>query len=187
MTADEQREQHEFLLSQYLDGNLDAEGTRNLEKRLAEDAELAALLDGLRQTDRLVKLSAGPVPNLDWERFARQAAWRREAYDLMQRRRRLVRLFVPLAAAAAIVFMATLYFTGPDGQQAGPTSVVTINRGDQRPGAANLGPAFAEVSVVRLPALEVVSPTAQPRTTAAVAAVGSDRDTTSYEETTPYF
>ena len=187
MNADEQHEQQEFLLSQYLDGSLEAEAARNLEQRLAEDAELAALLEELRRTDRLVKLSADRVPDLDWERFAQQAAWRREAYDLGQRRRRLVRLFVPLAAAAAIVLMATLYFTGPGSQQAGPEAFVTLNRGGERPSAADLGPAFAEVSVVRLPAVEVISPTARPRTTAAVAVAGSARDATRYEETTPYF
>ncbi|MCP4593540.1 MAG: hypothetical protein GY842_22615, partial [bacterium] len=60
----------EFLLSRYLDGDLDAAERRELESTLRTDPELAELLEGYRRVDRLVRSQHAPAPELDWERFA---------------------------------------------------------------------------------------------------------------------
>jgi anti-sigma factor RsiW len=62
-------EHREFLLSEYLDGGLSPEESRDMEERMAQDAELAAALGELRELNRLLKL-ASPLPRIRWKELA---------------------------------------------------------------------------------------------------------------------
>ncbi|MCP4248674.1 MAG: hypothetical protein GY778_16640 [bacterium] len=184
-------EQQEFLLSQYLDGDLDEESRRRLEDRLQTDAALADALERLRQVDRLVRESAGPVPELDWERFAAQAAMRREGLPEWGRRRRILRLYTPLAAAATIVLASTLYLTmGRSASDAplGPSfASVSISRADAWQGDPAVGEALAEVSFGRTGQALGAMQQANGGILVAAAGAGPPVGEPVVEEATPFF
>ncbi|MCY3868090.1 MAG: hypothetical protein OXG87_00960 [Gemmatimonadetes bacterium] len=88
----------------YVDGNLSAEHAREIETRIAEDAEFRAEYDLLRHVQR--RLSQRPMessPGL-WDGV--QAQIREESlwHSLVWAGKRLV----PLAAAAAVIFMVLI-------------------------------------------------------------------------------
>ena len=60
----------EFLISQYLDGTLDAERRRTLARRIEQDPAMARLLEEYRALEQLTRQAAGGVPEVDWEVFA---------------------------------------------------------------------------------------------------------------------
>ncbi|MHC4064325.1 MAG: anti-sigma factor family protein [Planctomycetota bacterium] len=167
-------EQQEFLLSQDLDGDLDEAARRKLERQIEADPNLAARLEELRQADQLVKAWAGPVPELDWERFAEEAARRRAVYDTWQRRSRILRLHAPLSAAAMIALAVTVYFAAgrwrPAQVPADAFVSVSVQRADAWRHAPGLGEALAEVSFGRTGM--VPEALAAPRAAVAVAAAG---------------
>ena len=70
---DDQQEQKAYLLSQYLDGDLDEADRREVERMLAEDSQWALELERLKKVDELAKRWGEHVPELDWERFTQQA------------------------------------------------------------------------------------------------------------------
>lgn len=138
-----------FLLSEYLDGSLDAEQSRDLEREMAADPELRREFESMRKLSTLIQ-RAGSTDSieLDWERFTWENRDRREAADAASRRRLMFRVFVPLAAAAALLLVFTTTF-----QQLQPVpddvvsvaTLVTIDRaGPQVPASAGV-----EVSVSR--------------------------------------
>ena len=89
-------------LHAYLDGELSAEEAARVEGVLASDPALAAELEALRGLDRALDLLEGRRPPVGFtERVA--AAARRG-----RRRSMLVRLALPLAAAAALMFAVIL-------------------------------------------------------------------------------
>lgn len=88
----------------YVDGNLPAEQVREIEVRIAEDAEFRAEYDLLRHVQRrLSKRPMEPSPGL-WDGV--QAQIREESLwnSLVWAGKRLV----PLAAAAAVIFMVLI-------------------------------------------------------------------------------
>ncbi len=88
----------------YVDGNLSAEQAREIEARIAEDAEFRAEYDLLRHVQRrLSQRSMAPSPGL-WDGV--QAQIREESLwnSLVWAGKRLV----PLAAAAAVIFMVLI-------------------------------------------------------------------------------
>ncbi len=182
-SEDNNQDQQEFLLNQYLDGDLDEVARGEVERQLADDPGLAALSEQLGRTDRLVQDWAGPVPELDWDRFAEEVARRREQAERLRRRRRLFRLFAPLSAAAAILLLI------PPNQQYRGFAEVSVRRGDAWKGTTGLDAAYAEVSVVRSPGLQIIDtargwPGRRSASTAAVTAAGIK---SVYDQTTPYF
>jgi hypothetical protein len=104
------REQDEFLVSQYLDGSLGASDVRDLLTRVDSDPELARLLASFQAVDRSVADWSGEIPgDVDWGRFERDYKWERTAVvDRVSGGRWVYRLLVPLSAAAAILLVATL-------------------------------------------------------------------------------
>ncbi len=175
MSVDGDEHTHnEFLLSQYLDGDLSEADRVDLERRLESDASLSALLEDLRRTDRLVQNWAGAAPELDWSRFQSAISEKRERDDARRRRRLIFRLVTPLSAAAAIAVAATLYFAGdqPASPQPGaPVALVTVDRANEWASDANRGHALSEVTFDRTrPPLKDAK--VVPSTVVAVAAVG---------------
>ena len=88
----------------YVDGNLSAEHAREIEARIAEDAEFRAEYDLLRHVQRrLSQRPIAPSPGL-WdgvqEQIREESIWN----SLVWAGKRLV----PLAAAAAVIFMVLI-------------------------------------------------------------------------------
>ena len=171
---DQQREQTEFLLSQYLDGDLGEAERAALERRLEADARLAALLEELRATDRLVNAWAMPVPELDWDRFTNQASAKRQNYDAQRRRGRILRLYAPLSAAAAIALAVTVYIAAErqvSVSEPAPVALVSVHRADAWRGSLEQEQVRAEVSFDRS-APPITDPVTGPSSSVAVASVG---------------
>lgn len=99
------------LLAAYLDGDTDDVTTRRLERRLAEDAQLAARLDAIAETrTQLQRLAAVRAPAAARQRIKDQLARHRRATEVTEAQRtaspRWVTRFAPLAAAAAVALIA---------------------------------------------------------------------------------
>ena len=186
-------ERLEYLLSRYIDGDLDESERRDLEHRLTDDAGLSARLEEFRKTDQLAKRWArAATPQLDWERFARQAARRRDQYEAGRRRQRTFRLFASLSAAAAVVLAVTAYWAvthpGLPGQADSSSVMVRVERGDAWKHSPDLGNAYASVSVMRNVGLQIIDSTASASSAAAVAAVAVLRPEAAQDEiATPLF
>ncbi|MEE9294161.1 MAG: hypothetical protein V3W34_04230 [Phycisphaerae bacterium] len=123
------QEQIEFLISQYLDGTLDETARRGLEKRLKRDVQLARTLEAYRAVDGLVREWGGDVPEPDWSRFDEEFQRRRAALDRPAGGNGLIfRLFVPAAAAAALIALF-VFLQDPLGVTTGlPEVMVRIGR-----------------------------------------------------------
>lgn len=104
-----QNEDREFLLSQYLDGQLDDAARFKLEAELAASAELRATLEQMRRVEGAVRRWGADVPAVDADRFVAAARGRRETYDSGRRIVRLYRVAGPLAMAAVIGLVVTGY------------------------------------------------------------------------------
>lgn len=88
----------------YVDGNLSAEHAREIEARIAEDADLRAEYDLLRHVQRrLGQRPMVPSPGL-WDGIQAQIGEESLWYSLVWAGKRLV----PLAAAAAVIFMVLI-------------------------------------------------------------------------------
>lgn len=190
--SNDEAEQIEFLVSCHLDGDLDGPTRADLEGRLEGDAELAATLEDFRRTDRLIQAWAGPVPGIDGERFVEEAARRRRLDDSWRRRRHRLRVFVPLAAAATIVLVVSLYSRIKPSLQDGAgraVAVVSVHRADAWRQAAGVGEAYAEVRFDRSPPQGIEAALAGPKTVVAVAvaAAGPAVSEVIAGEETPYF
>jgi len=189
--AGDKTEQQEFLLSQYLDGDLDEAARRELQRQLEADPKLAARLEKLRQADRLVQAWAGPAPELDWDRFAAEAARRRAGYETWRRRSRILRLYAPLSAAAAIALAVTVYFVAGRWRPAETPPErfvsVSIQRADAWRKDPSLGEAFARVSFDRAATLGTMELPPAAAVAVAAAGVGPPAAEAVFEETAPYF
>ncbi len=101
-------EQDFDLLSAYLDGQLSPDERRALEVRLAEDAELRAALDDLRQTVALLHAAPRLIPprnfTLDPAKYRRIKPWWAR-YGAMQ----TIGAFGALASAALIIIVAIAF------------------------------------------------------------------------------
>lgn len=123
---DNQREQGDFLVSQYVDGTLDATARREFEQRLASDVDLAKLVREYRAVDSAIGSWAERSPDLDWFRFEADVRRGRERIDAAGRGMpRIHGLFVPLAAAASIVFALSLWRSVPS-NDATTVAMVTV-------------------------------------------------------------
>ncbi|MBW3603326.1 MAG: hypothetical protein KY460_00200 [Actinobacteria bacterium] len=101
------------LLAAYLDGDTDDMTTRRLERRLAEDARLAARLDAIAETRaQLQRLDDVRATSAARQRVKDELARHRETPEVTRAQRpatlRWVTRFAPLAAAAAVAVIAVL-------------------------------------------------------------------------------
>jgi len=106
-TPADNRESLEYLLSRYLDGQLDDSTRADVERRLASDAKLASMLADLRRVDDWVREWGERVPVVDAEAFVAGARLRRENAKAGRRVIRLHRWMAPLAAAAVVALLVT--------------------------------------------------------------------------------
>ncbi len=101
--------QDEYLISQYLDGTLSDSVRGEFERRLTSETALAGLLERYRAIDGLVEAWGADVPEVDWARFESESGRRRGQLTAPRRRSGLIlKLFAPLAAAAAILMVVAL-------------------------------------------------------------------------------
>jgi negative regulator of sigma E activity len=168
------RDELEFAISQYLDGNLAAAEESALEARLASDADARALLAQYRGLDRALR--GAPLPNIDWDQLAGRIATAVAKQDEPAQSYRLhwVRTAAGLALAACVVIAVSvgirrLQSPSPIGiansqtrPQPEPKQIVVI---DMAPRAA---PSTAPVALVS------IGPSAAPQDRAALARYHED-------------
>ena len=102
------RDELEFAISQYLDGNLAAAEESALEARLASDADARALLAEYRSLDRVLRSS--PVPDVDFDALGSRirTAVAAQAEPAQSYRLHWVRTVAALALAACVVIAVSL-------------------------------------------------------------------------------
>jgi negative regulator of sigma E activity len=102
------RDELEFAISQYLDGNLAAAEESALEARLASDADARALLTEYRSLDRVLRSS--PIPDIDSVALADRIRGAVAGQDEPAQSYRLhwVRTAAVLALAACVVIAVSL-------------------------------------------------------------------------------
>jgi len=123
-------EHDEFLLSRLLDGDLATDEALALRRRMEQEPALQEAYDALARVDAALRTRQADRPVLDWGRFHREVMDRVQADAAVSHAtlqlRRWIRLGVPLAAAAAIVLLVSVYPfgtpTSPTGTGAGPDS-----------------------------------------------------------------
>jgi anti-sigma factor RsiW len=104
----------EYLLSGYLDGTLSPEEQIHVEARLRVEPELRDRLEALRRVDALVRRWGEVRPEVDSEEFAARLRTRLAAERLPHRPSKLLRLYAPLAAAAAVLLLGVFWLLTPD-------------------------------------------------------------------------
>src|SRR3954469_22671415 len=167
------RDELEFAISQYLDGNLAADEESALESRLAGDADARALFAEYRGLDRALR--AAPLPSFDFDSLAGRIHEAVAAQDEPAQSYRLhwVRFALALALAACVVIAVSIGIrrlqSPPNGTgsvvvgpQAEPKQIVVIDT-TPRP-APSAAPAAAAA----------VGPSTQPQDRAALARYHDD-------------
>ncbi len=170
----------EFLISQYLDGTLDEARQQALVERIQQDPDLERLLEEYRATDRIVRRAAGEVPEIDWAEFEAGVRRGRQASRVGSGScRKTIRVFAPLAAAAAVaIVFSLLYQVRPDRGSVGPASRVVTVVEIARPADPTPEPGEAFVSYSYEPdeSYEREQSAKPSRAVIALAAVGADVD-----------
>ena len=167
------RDELEFAISQYLDGNLAAAEEAALESRLASDADARALFAEYRGLDRALR--AAPLPSFDFDALAGRIHDAVAAEDEPAQSYRLhwVRTASALALAACVVIAVSLGIrrlqSPPTGPIAGvpahePQQIVVIDT-TARPASS-----AAPVPVITV----AVGPSTQPQDRAALARYHDD-------------
>lgn len=102
------RDELEYAISQYLDGNLAESEESALESRLSTDPDARALLAEYRGLDRALR--AAPLPYVDWDAFAGRIREAVAAVDEPAQSYRLhwVRTAAALALAACVVIAVSV-------------------------------------------------------------------------------
>lgn len=177
-------------LSDHLDGGIPVDEQAEFEAALAADPALRAEFDALVRVDQLVRASATPPPDLDWDAFTRDARAQREAAKAVPaQRRRPWRTAWAVAAAVALLVTAGLLWNAWPGADTAETSVaiVTLSRARVAPDAESV----ATASIVREPqtagaALRMGPPVA-PRTLIVAVASRPQRNDNTSDEDAGYF
>jgi hypothetical protein len=173
-------EELEFLISQYLDGTLDESQQEALVERIRQNPELARVLEEYRATDRMIRQAAGEVPEIDWAEFEAGVRRGRQASRVGSGGwRKTIRIFAPLAAAAAVaIVFSLLYQARPDRGSVGAASRVVTVVEIARPAEPTPEPGDAFVSYSYEPdkSYEQEQSAERSRPIIALAAVGADVD-----------
>jgi negative regulator of sigma E activity len=164
------RDELEFAISQYLDGNLAEAEESALEARLASDADARALLAEYRTLDRALR--AAPPPALDWDALSTRisAAVAEQDEPAQSYRLHWVRTASALALAACVVLAVGVgirRLQAPGGsrfvnKQPVPRQIVVVDT------TRRAVPSTAPVAVVS------VGPSAAPQDSAALARYHED-------------
>lgn len=145
----DRNEKREFLLSQYLDGQLDDAARAGLEAELSSDPELRKSLEQMRRVDQFIHQWGAQVPDVDADRFVAVARQRCETYEQSRKVVRVYRVLAALAMAAVIGLIVTGYLFVRTGttQRPEPAPVVAL---------VSVGPAAAMIHVAEAGAAPVV-------------------------------
>lgn len=99
----------DFLISQYVDGTLDASNRKLIEQQLSTNAEARQLYKEQRDVQDLLDDVGNRIPLIDWNKFDQTLAARLEEEVVGVQRVAMWRgWFRPLAAAAALGIAATI-------------------------------------------------------------------------------
>lgn len=122
-----EREQIEFLISQYVDGTLPASESAALESLLARDAEARELVAEYRQLDAALK--ASPVPAVRWDRFAEHLSQKiaDEPEPVNSYKITFVQRTVRFAIAATILLVSGLVIRSYLIDETPPADVMALN------------------------------------------------------------
>ena len=99
------REQLEFLISQYVDGTLSAAEVTALEQTLASDAEARAMLEDFRRLDASLKRETA-LPAINWDRLSERLSNAVAAEDDRASRVYRIGAWWGRVAVAAVVLIA---------------------------------------------------------------------------------
>jgi anti-sigma factor RsiW len=99
----------DFLISQHVDGCLDAAGKKSLEQRLMTDPDARKLYQEHRDVQDMLDDWGNRIPLINWDDFDKQLAGRLEKETVGAETRKPVRTwYKPVAAAAALFIAASL-------------------------------------------------------------------------------
>lgn len=144
------RDELEYAISQYLDGNLPALEVAALEERLAGDAEARAMLEEYRRLNTVLKASL-PVPAVEWDHFAArvQASLADEETPVRHYSIRSIGWIGRAAIAASLLFAVSLTLFLINTPAAPQGSVVVSGPSAEQ----SAGPVVAEISIGPSPAV----------------------------------
>ncbi|MFH0982306.1 MAG: hypothetical protein V2A79_12305 [Planctomycetota bacterium] len=181
----------EFLVSRYLDGDLTDAERREMENALHADPALARLLEAYRRTEALLRAQRDRGPELDWERFASEIRRRCAVEGTKPRWSVFYRLYAPLATAAVIALVCTVYFMARQKPEGPPGPAPTVMVRLTRPAEPEKLTPGERVVAVRMDRTPPTRPSTAPLTAGAyvIAAAGAkpfDRAGVT-QETNPFF
>ena len=112
-------EQDEFRLSRLLDGDLPDNEAVELHARMASEPALRERFNALARINRLLERRRADHPAVDYEQFRDHvmSAVRTAAAPGTIRLTRWLQIGMPLAAAAAIALIVSVYSSAPDSEQ----------------------------------------------------------------------
>ncbi len=122
----------DFLISQYVDGSLDAAGRKYIETQIANDPGSRQLLKDHRDVQDLLDDYASRLPMIDWNGFDAQLAVRLEKTQSQSKSNSHWRWIKPAAIAASVMLAAVLGYQWHGGRTA-------PRNGDGRGAMASLG------------------------------------------------
>ncbi|HVS70227.1 MAG TPA: hypothetical protein VHQ47_03115 [Phycisphaerae bacterium] len=96
----------DFLISQHVDGSLDAAGKKSVEQRLLTDPEARKLYQEHREVQDVLDDWGSRIPMINWEDFDRKLAGRLEKETVGTPAQRTPGWWKPVAAAAALFVAA---------------------------------------------------------------------------------
>jgi len=102
----------DYLISQYVDGCLDAASKKSLEQTLVNDPQARQLYKDQNEVQDLLDDWGNRIPLIDWDQFDKQLATRLQRETVGGRRTPLLQRWTkPLAIAASLFLAATIgYF-----------------------------------------------------------------------------
>ncbi len=117
-------EERDYLISQYVDGTLDDATRDEVQSKIASDPEWEAAHRRCVQVHDIVCEHGVVTPDVDYDAMRKSIAMQRQRLELLIRRRKMViRLATPLAAAASIAIVLTVYLNTPTNPQNGDSIV----------------------------------------------------------------
>ncbi|HVX86635.1 MAG TPA: hypothetical protein VH253_17770 [Phycisphaerae bacterium] len=96
----------DFLISQHVDGSLDAAGRKSVEQRLLTDPEARKLYQEHREVQDVLDDWGSRIPMINWDDFDKKLADRLEKETVGTPARRTPGWWKPVAAAAALFIAA---------------------------------------------------------------------------------
>ena len=146
-------EHDEFLLSELLDGDLSPDEAAGLRLRMEQEPALQEAYDSLARVNAALETRRADQPAVDWDKFYRDVMNAVEGESVASRSTirlgRWIRLGVPLAAAAAIVLLVSIYPFGPETSRTGSAPGTMLVRVRQPTPVDQADPGSLEIAFAR--------------------------------------